>query len=354
MNQARPSSELEKAFDAFPDRDSQGAMKAVWLPRVHSLNIFVFDQCTTLDELLQSKDVNDILDQFSRSIDTRPSFKRYSSYNLLTWINVESELVISSDYDLEDIPWKASVLSGFKDLLSSCNCRLSLLKVQSDLVSTKDLPSKHWMELLDCWSCHNSEFTVITNKLNMQTENLIMPALNTFHIGLDFILAPLENLNLEVLDIENENVSCHKCRFYIGKHISNGQDANCMKMYKSSVSLIDREGFEEEGPSFIKMFMLQMLEYIESHHTFRFIISSEEGHTELYLWLVNWQENICLGSRFRPIFHFKYLENDVETGDYERIHLPASQYVELLNGFAESRKLLDGIPMLDKMYSLIL
>lgn len=86
----------------------------------------------------------------------------------------------------------------------------------------KDLPSNYWMELIDCWSCHKSEFAVITNKVNFSEEKpavqqQILPASGVAHVGLDGIIFHKDDLahfcNGQALGDHHVKVNKHSIRF---------------------------------------------------------------------------------------------------------------------------------------------
>jgi len=48
--------------------------------------------------------------------------------------------------------------------VSCASCGAGLMRVPCSLFVWKDLPNDHWLELLDCWSCHDNEFAAVAEQ----------------------------------------------------------------------------------------------------------------------------------------------------------------------------------------------
>ena len=66
----------------------------------------------------------------------------------------ESLAIRRRSYSGTEYPWPASQLTG-NTRVACANCKHDL--VASTILSWKDLPSKHWAEMMDFWHCHKPD-----------------------------------------------------------------------------------------------------------------------------------------------------------------------------------------------------
>lgn len=101
-----------------------------------------------------------------------PSIKTAYHYGLgektdpsLNMLKVERNVVL-------DIPKPTE--SKFLTKINDISCRKCKISITTDTfrgsskyLIQKELPNKDWVDLIDCWSCHKSEFAVLTNKITL-------------------------------------------------------------------------------------------------------------------------------------------------------------------------------------------
>ena len=202
-----------------------------------------------------------------------------------------------------------------KELQNSCNefscsnCGNCLIKLENGhQFIFKDLPNEHWLELLDCWSCHDNEFAPIAeralhkadsdvkdnseskdhhdhhhhdiqnkksyNEMNNSSNGLILPSEGKIYLGNGYVL-----MNRKDFDKK----TCSNCEAEIGEFIQ--KTAN-IKIYRDSIKFKGIAEFPEE--TFLKLLMHKILDTIDNHSTFHFILKTTENGHKIYLRPIHW------------------------------------------------------------------
>ncbi|KAG0272251.1 hypothetical protein BGZ95_012006 [Linnemannia exigua] len=134
------------------------------------LNIDAIQQQGTIDKLVLPARVmptRTTLDP-STSLSNLLSLKMTALPNMPLETSLSSlSLVSTSEFPSSPLP--ASQLQGLENLAcgscgnillnSTCNNTATTTFTQGPIQRVVDLPSEHWQELVDCWMCHEEDFT---------------------------------------------------------------------------------------------------------------------------------------------------------------------------------------------------
>lgn len=171
-----------------------------------------------------------------------------------------------------------------------------------------DLPNEHWLELLDCWSCHDNEFAPIAERalnqkihghshdycgnghhsqgdhklcssksyhdINNSSHGLILPPVGRIYLGSSFILMHLDDFSLEI---------CSSCNAIIGEKVQGSH----IKLYRDSIKFKLNDSSICLQESFTSILMHRILDTIDNHSTFHFILKTTDND-RLYLRPINW------------------------------------------------------------------
>lgn len=190
-------------------------------------------------------------------------------------------------------------LQGHCKNISCTNCGSILIKLEDRIL--KDLPNEHWLELLDCWSCHDNEFAPIAERALNNTDNKIIEHshdqkhccnekdsyhdMNNSNSGL--ILPPkgkiyLGNGYLLMNQVDFNQEKCPNCKTELGEFIKKTEH---IKIYRD---LIKFDTFPQE--TFLEILMHRILDTIDNHSTFHFILKCDQER--IYLRPINWNLQI--------------------------------------------------------------
>lgn len=198
---------------------------------------------------------------------------------------------------------------------------------------TKALPSPYWMELIDCWSCHQSEFAVVTNGLSFSRDGSTLLPSNEDILYRNFFLI----LKLDV----GTGGECKMCKSELGFMISENFH---YKLFLDRIILNSNPG-DPSLPMAIKdvtsavgqsspilnrvvlsFLVLEIIEHIDSCSSVKFLIRSHRRDAStkadcLYLQVLSWNSYIFEldteaenSSPFRPALFIRSIE---ETDDHE-------------------------------------
>jgi hypothetical protein len=202
---------------------------------------------------------------------------------------------------LTQLPCSKNLQAYCKDI-SCSNCGFNLFNV--DKTCFKDLPNEHWLELLDCWSCHDNEFAPIAERalntvtvaetesvnshshshdhdhdqccnkksyhdINNSNGGLILPPEGKIYLGNGYLLMNQKDFNHE---------KCPSCKAELGEFV---MKTGHIKIYRD---LIKFQSFPQE--SFLEILMHRILDTIDNHSTFHFILKNDEER--IYLRPIHW------------------------------------------------------------------
>jgi hypothetical protein len=233
------------------------------------------------------------------SIENYPQISRIDDVLILQFRNVSVSGVQGS---LPNLP-------SAKEVQEHC-CRISCSACEEDLIyvaepgfTFKDLPNEHWLELLDCWSCHDNEFAPIAERalnhcatqttschdhshakksydqLNNESSGLILPPVGKIYLGTAHILANSNDFSL---------LSCPVCLCPVSESVSGGA---AVKIYRDSI-LFNSHGkaFDFPKETFNGLLMRRILDTIDNHSTFHFYLKSPTR--TIYMKALNWNVQV--------------------------------------------------------------
>jgi hypothetical protein len=78
------------------------------------------------------------------------------------------------------------------------NCQELILPHSHNLEKIISLPSDYWYEMIDCWSCHNEDYSTLPG----QQGGLILAQKKTLMVGLSYFTIHPDSINLSSLALE--------------------------------------------------------------------------------------------------------------------------------------------------------
>ncbi|KAI9343945.1 ubiquitin-conjugating enzyme E2-binding protein [Obelidium mucronatum] len=209
--------------------------------------------------------------------------------------------------------------------ISCHNCKTELSKLNPRFHKVKDLPSENWHELLDCWACHQEDYSHLQKG---HYGSVIPSRVDQLLVAQNYLLVHEENLRMECVEIDLlpeigtlsleqnltedgevanvfkhiqwNSISCKVCQMPLGDALPNPTDAAtlptnsyfALRLYKHCLDIhLEDEIFHR---SYIAYFVNEILEAANSHASYKFIISiGNNNKPALMIWLLNW--NILYG-----------------------------------------------------------
>ncbi|KAG6333893.1 hypothetical protein ID866_5195 [Astraeus odoratus] len=185
---------------------------------------------------------------------------------------------------------------------TSYTCRSCLLPlISSPPTQYRDLPSEYWEELVDAWMCHPEGQTIAKGRMQMHCEKSgrgfgFWPTEREALVGGSYVLfernAAVEGNITEVTGSERDDnarlIRCI-CGAMIGRrHERNAEDGSTVRMYRLFKYAIRPVSLTAECPKIpMSAFIVRdMLEHVQAHATYRFVLSDEEEERpRLLVWL---------------------------------------------------------------------
>ncbi|KAK3818307.1 MAG: ubiquitin-conjugating enzyme E2-binding protein [Linnemannia gamsii] len=233
-----------------------------------------------------------------------------------------STLSLASSSEFPSSPLPASQLQGLENLAcgscgnvllnSTSNSTTTTTSTQGPIQRVVDLPSEHWQELVDCWMCHEEDFTELR-------EGDLGARLGQALVGGTYLLIHAKDVDHEAVMIEEDARSVDWKRTTtsftaIGQKESRGvgvrlhvRDA-CLQSAKADLEMIQVKfhkylvryhGKHEQKsltiprqrfPSYVAT---EIFESARHHATYRFIIQDRlQGRDMLLLWMLNWDTTV--------------------------------------------------------------
>ncbi|KAG0246701.1 ubiquitin-conjugating enzyme E2-binding protein [Mortierella sp. GBAus27b] len=215
------------------------------------------------------------------------------------------------------LPLPAAQLQGLNNLGCGC-CGNILLKHDSNqeggpIQRVVDLPSEHWQELVDCWMCHEEDFTELR-------EGDLGARLGQALVGGTYILIHAANVNNSTVVIEEDAqaidwtkgvkrrwrpLACSRCLHPVGDGWyqsvrEDGQDLEMIqaKFHKYMIAFKgqnDDTGLALSVPRqrFMSYVAAEMFESARHHATYRFILQDRlKGQDMMLIWMLNWDSTV--------------------------------------------------------------
>lgn len=268
--------------------------------------------------------------------DKNPSQSSTDGFSILTWRSVKPAS------DLPDI-WSAGFPMSANDLkdlaaIRCTSCRSILTNHAFERIL--DLPSSHWMELIDCWSCHQSEFAGITNSLTLlPSSQKLLPPANSLFVGLDQLLVCKDDVGNENLVERGNLVHCSKCSHFVGTVLGECH----IGLAKHALLLEAPTDCFIPGPSPIRLLAHQLHELLQHHGSSKFILHSVDANErpqQMQLELLNWNlvsllENGTLERVLKASWRTLPDISAVDPADFEHLYLDPITYQAILQTLSE-------------------
>ncbi len=213
----------------------------------------------------------------------------------------------------------------------------------------KDLPNEHWLELLDCWSCHDNEFAPIAQRalsnetcpayehehdhkhghsyhysLNNSGHGHILPPSGKIYLGLDHLL---------VNTADGLSSNCPSCKTVIGESFFNEH----VKLFRHSVLIQLNEPRQTIHETLNRVVMHRILDTIDNHSTFQFILKAS-GLPRVFIRVLNWKlAKLVGGCAWKPAFKIGFAPAFDHT-DVETIVINPRDYNQIMQQFNSSHK----------------
>ncbi|GAO46226.1 hypothetical protein G7K_0461-t1 [Saitoella complicata NRRL Y-17804] len=188
----------------------------------------------------------------------------------------------------DPIPWQSSSLKSAQITCSGCS---STLLTNTEDLQWKDLPSEFWAEMMDCWVCHRggSDHEHDGQPVNPSGEMFWAKPGAGFVGSTYFLISPkdLQNTKVRGQD-EGTAVACRECEKVLGAMTPGG-----VRVPKWNVAV---NGAKHPASKFVAA---ELLESVDAHATYHFLLRSEDGTgtgpEALRIWIFNPSLHITLG-----------------------------------------------------------
>ncbi|KAI7851663.1 HECT-like ubiquitin-conjugating enzyme-binding-domain-containing protein [Circinella umbellata] len=236
--------------------------------------------------------------------------------------------------------WTAKELQHFQGL--SCrSCHQMITSVNE--FQSKDLPSEHWYELVECWICHEAKPEEHRSRMQPITARSKMVLVG----GTYLLLHPQDLLtdSFTVDDISNIKwdtglskkwipIHCTKCQEPLGEgQYEQNQEGEtsllATKFYKYCISILPMEQ-QQPLPTFMEFLLYDLFDAAKAHATYRFIIQGRKTK-QIYalLWLFNWDTHI--------IYNRGFLDKNT-SNDIYREHVMKVLYIDCTQEKNDNKK----------------
>ena len=166
--------------------------------------------------------------------------------------------------------------------LKCSECNSHLLNERIDDISWKiyDLPSDDWLELRECWVCHEDQFKEFTRK-NIEAQ------LGSCLIGNMHYLMCLEDINENKIDrlpktteMAPQLIECRECNHLLGS-LQDGNQVHFFKYATSCVKFSDGKNTIISPPAFPSFAAHELLLRSRSNASFKFYFQSYESQKSI-------------------------------------------------------------------------
>ncbi|KAF9209350.1 hypothetical protein BGZ49_005044 [Haplosporangium sp. Z 27] len=339
-----------QAIDLFPT--NHHGQDAVAIPDENTERIVlparVMPTRTTLDPASSQSSL------LTLKLTALPNAPLSSPSSLLTSIS-------ATEFPLAPLP--ATQLQGFENLACGC-CGNVLLKrdggidlnEEGPIKRVVDLPSEHWQELVDCWMCHEEDYTELR-------EGDLGARLGQALIGGTYVLIHAENVEQGAVAIEEDAcaidwakgikrrwrpLGCSRCMHPIGdgwyqSRLEDGTDLEMIqaKFHKYAVEFKGRDeksGMNLSVPKqrFASYVAAEIFESARHHATYRFILQDRLDGQDMMLepiydnqitWDLSLESDLCTSSvsehkRGKKVMKVLYLEALAEEQEVNKESYP--------------------------------
>ncbi|KAF9439021.1 hypothetical protein BGZ76_001473 [Entomortierella beljakovae] len=218
-------------------------------------------------------------------------------------------------------PLPAAQLQGLESLACRC-CGNTLLRFSDTALNGEryiqrvvDLPSEHWQELVDCWMCHEEDFSELREgDLGARRRQAL--------VGGSYILIHGLDVELSAIVVENDAypvdwtkgskrkwrpIACSRCMHPVGdgwyqskSERETDLEVLQVKFHKYMVDFIGKDEITGTSltiprQSFPAYVAAEMFESARHHATYRFILQDRlSGDDKMLLWMLNWDSSVII------------------------------------------------------------
>ncbi|KAK9760278.1 E3 ubiquitin-protein ligase E3D [Basidiobolus ranarum] len=204
------------------------------------------------------------------------------------------------------IPLNAMELKGVSTI--KCGfCKHQLTKKNNLFQKTLDLPSEHWLELADCWMCHQDDYQQVQ-------KGEISARSGTLLVGNTYLLVSSEDIEANTIITEERDseklksfkfkkwhsVICSRCLSTLGEGLLDNNEENLVSVRLKKYEVILNSAQEKiiPKPSFLSFIIADLLEISKSSASYHFIIEEKAQKTPLLqIWVFSWNTAVSSNAR---------------------------------------------------------
>lgn len=151
--------------------------------------------------------------------------------------------------------------------------------------TVKQLPSEHWTELVECWSCHRDEFAGVSQQIEARASCILE--------GVDHVL-------LHADDVKDRQC---KCRLFT-------EGSSTMRLDKDDICVGSFEW------TFEACFAASLKALIDAHGGWKFFFATPEGDEFILVWVAAWDMLYAEGAAMlRPALKVAFSETRQSADD---------------------------------------
>lgn len=282
---------LIKLFNNIHDCKNESSKKLYW---DHNRKVFIISSLSqNMNDcifLCECNFTNDI--EFTFPISTRKLFEYVQSISFIS-MNKNSYILqakLHSDSLLSTFIHKHMMLGDYStfyelyyepEIISpqTFYCRNCKSTQITSSLTVKRLPSRHWQDLVDCWSCHNCQHDDYHHKFAGHDVSLTCPPSDIAYSSAEEWIIPASAIK----GFESNNlVKCYECEAILGII---EQESGCLvsRFSKYQVMTI----YDDPDPNRLVLLSRQLSERIHSDACYHFNIAVKGKSKVLSLWVVN-------------------------------------------------------------------
>ncbi|ORX88779.1 hypothetical protein K493DRAFT_341072, partial [Basidiobolus meristosporus CBS 931.73] len=186
-------------------------------------------------------------------------------------------------------------------------CEHPLTKEGNVFQKTLDLPSEHWLELVDCWMCHQDDYKQVQKgEITARTGTLL--------VGNTYLLVSSEDLDTTAVMTEEQDraklkqfkfkkwhsIVCSRCLSTLGEGLLDHNEEHLVaaKLKKYEVTLPIGQHETVPKPSFLSFIIADLLEISKSSASYHFIIEDKATKEPLLqIWVFSWNTAVATNAR---------------------------------------------------------
>lgn len=191
-------------------------------------------------------------------------------------------------------------------------------------LTVKRLPSRHWQDLVDCWSCHNCQHDEYHHKFASHDVSITCPSPDIAYSSTEewVILASMTKV------FESNNLlKCSECESILGII---EQESECLVSKFSKYQIMTM--YDDPDPNGLILLSRQLSDRIHSDACYHFNIITKEESKVLSLWIINPEvyvsitkdNDILFAKAMQVAFKVSEMQNKIDSDD--AIYLPKDRF----------------------------